>query len=1075
MKNTLIKTSKIVNKSISHTMKMIVLFLFVFISGVFAGNANSQETKVSISKNNKPIREILGEIERQTDYLFVYSEKEVDVNQRKTVNVSQQRVADVLSSLFRSTNVGYAMEGHNIMLMAKTTQTDAAQQKRHITGVVKDIKGETIIGANIMIKGTGTGVSTNIDGEFSIEAAAGDELIVSFIGYLTQTIKIDSQKTLNIKLLEDTKTLEEVVVVGYTVQTKSAVTGSLAVVKADKLKDVNTLEVGSMLQGKVSGVYVSGSSGEPGHASKIRIRGKGTLNSSVSPLWVVDGVIVGEDPGLNPNEIDNISVLKDGSATALYGSRAANGVIVVTTKRGEYDANKYSVSINAGVSLLSTGRLEMMNSQELYDYQKSWNNQSWFTEELLKHNTDWFKEASKPGLYTNANITYTGSSGRMRSFVMTDYYREEGAIKDFTLDRFTFRSNNDVKFTDRFTMSTKISGSLSRTDSQQRSVYNTYLYLPWDFPYNEDGSIRSGQEQDWRGRDGINDMYDLQWNWSRSKKLTVDGTINFNYQITDWLRFESNNYIRYISNRSESYTDKRSRSGQSDKGSLSNSNSLLTKQFTNQMIRFEKSFGKHKVNALGAYEYTRHFYESTSAEGRGIQPGREILDVTTGIKSIGGYKDAIATQSALFNANYDYDNRYMGQVSYRMDESSCFGKNNRMGHFFTVSGGWNIQNETFFESLRESVNQLKVRVSYGSLGNTPGAYYGHYPLYSSMMYNDEVAYFPSQMGNADLSWEKCYTTNIGIDARFFDRFGVTIDLYNKNTSDLLYYAPLPNISGYTGQYKNVGAINNKGLEISLNADVIRTSKFQWTSDFNIGFNRNRVTELYGGKPELKGLKRLEEGRDMDEWYLREWAGVDPANGSPLWYTTDGNGKRTTTDSYNKADRVYCGSAAPKFTGGWMNSFSYKGFTLTANFDFVYGNLLYNQSRELLDSDGAYADYNSMKLKSGWKRWEKEGDIATHPKAINGGNKNSNKSSSRYLEKGNYFSLRNLSLGYSIPEKLCGKLGLQRVNVSCSADNLFTLTPFSGVSPQLSDSSTDGYAGTIYPLSRRIVLGLNVSF
>lgn len=1056
-------------------MKMIVLFLFVFISGVFAGNANSQETKVSISKNNKPIREILGEIERQTDYLFVYSEKEVDVNQRKTVNVSQQRVADVLSSLFRSTNVGYAMEGHNIMLMAKTTQTDAAQQKRHITGVVKDIKGETIIGANIMIKGTGTGVSTNIDGEFSIEAAAGEELIVSFIGYLTQTIKIDSQKTLNIKLLEDTKTLEEVVVVGYTVQTKSAVTGSVAVVKADKLKDVNTLEVGSMLQGKVSGVYVSGSSGEPGQASKIRIRGKGTLNSSVSPLWVVDGVIVGEDPGLNPNEIDNISVLKDGSATALYGSRAANGVIVVTTKRGEYDANKYSVSVNAGVSLLSTGRLEMMNSQELYDYQKSWNNQSWFTEELLKHNTDWFKEASKPGLYTNANITYTGSSGRMRSFVMADYYREEGAIKDFTLDRFTFRSNNDVKFTDRFTMSTKISGSLSRTDSQQRSVYNTYLYLPWDFPYNEDGSIRSGQEQDWRGRDGINDMYDLQWNWSRSKKLTVDGTINFNYQITDWLRFESNNYIRYISNRSESYTDKRSRSGQSDKGSLSNSNSLLTKQFTNQMIRFEKSFGKHKVNALGAYEYTRHFYESTSAEGRGIQPGREILDVTTGIKSIGGYKDAIATQSALFNANYDYDNRYMGQVSYRMDESSCFGKNNRMGHFFTVSGGWNIQNETFFESLRESVNQLKVRVSYGSLGNTPGAYYGHYPLYSSMMYNDEVAYFPSQMGNADLSWEKCYTTNIGIDARFFDRFGVTIDLYNKNTSDLLYYAPLPNISGYTGQYKNVGAINNKGLEISLNADVIRTSKFQWTSDFNIGFNRNRVTELYGGKPELKGLKRLEEGRDMDEWYLREWAGVDPANGSPLWYTTDENGKRTTTDSYNKADRVYCGSAAPKFTGGWMNSFSYKGFTLTANFDFVYGNLLYNQSRELLDSDGAYADYNSMKLKSGWKRWEKEGDIATHPKAINGGNKNSNKSSSRYLEKGNYFSLRNLSLGYSIPEKLCGKLGLQQVNVSCSADNLFTLTPFSGVSSQLSDSSTDGYAGTIYPLSRRIVFGLNVSF
>ena len=993
---------------------------------------------------------------------------------------------------------------------------EAVQQaKVKVKGTVVDETGEPMIGVAVKVLANNTGTITDLEGKFSVEAPLGGAIQISFIGYKTVTVKASSEP-ISVTLKEDSQQLDEVVVVGYGSQKKVNVTGSLSMVDSKVIESRPVQNVSQALQGVVPGLNMSvGNSGGALDSSlSINIRGAGTIGegSSGSPLVLIDG-IEGDMNTVNPNDIENISVLKDAASSSIYGARASFGVIMITTKSGKsgktrvnYSGNvRFSDAIqipemvdsytfaqyfnrantNDGGGLVfdeaaleriknyQTGKYTDPNTPEYYGA-KAGNDGKWQNYTGSFANTDWFKEASKPGLYTNANITYTGSSGRMRSFVMADYYREEGAIKDFTLDRFTFRSNNDVKFTDRFTMSTKISGSLSRTDSQQRSVYNTYLYLPWDFPYNEDGSIRSGQEQDWRGRDGINDMYDLQWNWSRSKKLTVDGTINFNYQITDWLRFESNNYIRYISNRSETYTDKRSRSGQSDKGSLSNSNSLLTKQFTNQMIRFEKSFGKHKVNALGAYEYTRHFYESTSAEGRGIQPGREILDVTTGIKSIGGYKDAITTQSALFNANYDYDNRYMGQVSYRMDESSCFGKNNRMGHFFTVSGGWNIQNETFFESLRESVNQLKVRVSYGSLGNTPGAYYGHYPLYSSMMYNDEVAYFPSQMGNADLSWEKCYTTNIGIDARFFDRFGVTIDLYNKNTSDLLYYAPLPNISGYTGQYKNVGAINNKGLEISLNADVIRTSKFQWTSDFNIGFNRNRVTELYGGKPELKGLKRLEEGRDMDEWYLRECAGVDTPNGSKLCNTTDENGKRTTTDSYNKADRVYCGSAAPKFTGGWMNSFSYKGFTLTANFDFVYGNLLYNQSRELLDSDGAYADYNSMKLKSGWKRWEKEGDIATHPKAINGGNKNSNKSSSRYLEKGNYFSLRNLSLGYSIPEKLCGKLGLQRVNVSCSADNLFTLTPFSGVSPQLSDSSTDGYAGTIYPLSRRIVFGHKVT-
>lgn len=1040
-------------------------------------NLNIYSQSISLKMSNVSVKKAMTELQTKSGYSFVYIAGDVDTDRTVSINASQLK--DAVAQILKGQNVSYEIQGKNIVIKKGSQQQVTSGKRKKVTGTVKDANGEPIIGATVVEKGTTNGTVTDFDGNFVLEATEGTSLEISYIGYKTQQLTADSGKTLAVILNEDTEVLDEVVVMGYTTQSRNTLTGAAVALKEEKLKDVSTANVSSMLDGKVAGMNVSVSSGKPGGTGRIRIRGKGSLGSSLDPIWVVDGVIYNEDPRLSPNEIDNLSVLKDASSTALYGSRASNGVIVITTKKGSKDRQKFRVNIQQGLSDLSWGNLEMMNAQQLYDYQSAFNSSSWFTPDLLKHDTDWMDLATQTGLYTNASVSYQGGNEKVDSYLLLDYYRETGAVKEMNYNRYTIRNNNDYKIHEKFKAFTKLQGQYVHTKDQTASLYDSYLYLPWDYPYNEDGTVRTGKEQDWYGRDKNNYLERQYKNFSAYENFYVSATAGFVWTLLDGLTFESNNNVNYKIARDESYVDPNTIGGQAKSGTISNTNAITANYFTNQMLRYKTNInGKHDIQALVAYEYSRRFYEVTSATAKGIISGKEVISGTTGMDAMSGTKQAFNIQSVLSNVNYSFDGRYMLQASYRLDGSSKFGKDNQYGSFYTFSGAWNFNREKFMQPLSDILTAGKLRASWGVVGNMPDGYYNHLSLYTASMYNEEPASFPNQLGNKDLSWEKNQTLNVGVDLSFFNRVNLSLDYYNKYTSDLLYYVKFSAITGYGGQWQNIGAVRNKGFELNLDANLLSLKDWQWDFSFNLAHNKNKIEELYGGAPQISGLRRFEEGRDMDDLYMAEWAGVDPETGSPQWYTTDEDGKRVLTNSYSEATgaKTYVGSAAPKVTGGFNTMLTWKDLSFSASFAYSMGAKLYASGRELLDSDGAYDTYNQMVLKDGWVRWEKPGDIATHPKAISGGNANAHKTSSRYLEDADYLTLKNITLAYRLPKNFLSKLGLEDVTLSFSADNLFTITPYSQVDPATASYEGNGAGSrTVYPTVRKYVFGLSVGF
>lgn len=970
-----------------------------------------------------------------------------------------------------------------------------------VKGNVQDSTGEPLISVTVYEKGTSNGSLTDLDGNYTIQLQNPNGVLVfSYIGFETEEKPVNGNQVINVILRAATTELDDVIVVAYGTQKKSSVTGSIAIVKGDDLKNVTAPNVASMLQGKVAGVSVSGTSGKPGQATKIRIRGKGSMMDSESndPLWVIDGVVGGLTSQLNPNDIESISILKDASATALYGSRATNGVILVTTKSGKMGTNTIRVDAKLGIATLQRGNLKMMNSKELYDYtDAAFKNRgvegaalSWFRPELMENDTDWFDFVTQNALSQNYTISYTMGNEKTRAFLSADYYSEEGTVKGYDYQRFTVRSNVDHKVNDRLTLKTRISGNYWEDDSQEYSIYSSNTYLPWDTPYNSNGIIKTGKEGTdfdtssnpkdlWFGCDGNNFLYDNQFNWARGRQFGIDGNFGLEYRITEYLVFESTNNIGFRYHQTEQYVDPNSISGQSRKGYVEDGTQYTNNKYANQLLRFNHSFNNlHDVSAFLGFEYSDFYFHSNAAGGRGIPPGGETVNVSAAPVTATSNKYMSKTMAYYFNTNYTYDNRYMLQFSFRRDGSSKFGRNNKFGNFFTIGGGWNMHNEAFMKSV-DFVNQLKLRVGYGSVGNAPNAMYAHMGLYRlSYNYNEQAAAFPSQLANRDLTWEKCYTTNFAVDARLFDRLNITAEYYIKNTSDLLYVVDLSTLTGYQSQYRNVGAVKNTGVEFTISPEIIKTKDWFWTIDFNIGYNKNRIKELYNDNaPQIQGKKRREVGYDMDTWYLKEWAGVDAATGEPLWFKVDEDGNKSVTKSEADATRVMLGTGSPKVTGGILTNLSYRDFTLGASFAFATGHYVYHSGREAYDSDGTEIQFNTMRLHKGWVRWEKPGDIASHPQVIHGGNNKANVESSRYLEKGDFFKMQSLSLSYTIPSKLLNKIKLGSASVYVSAENLFILTPFSGPDVEIAsgDSNSGVAEATGYPTPRRVSFGLNFSF
>lgn len=899
-------------------------------------------------------------------------------------------------------------------------------------------------------------------------------------------------------MTESNNTLNEIVVLGYTVQSKESLTGALTNIKDEKLKDVTTPNLENMLNGKVSGVFVAPGGGKPGESGAVVIRGQASLSGGTAPIWVIDGVIVGTSAGdLNPDDVESMTILKDAASTAIYGSDGANGVIVVTTKKGKSGAMKSSASIKLGIANLNNGKLKMMNGAELYDYYASFQNAdeirfTRWTPELRNDNFDWWNLATHTGFSQDYHVSISGGTDKLSSFFSLGYYDETGAVKGYDFQKYSFRATTDYKPTRWLSIRPTLYGSRRDIKDKQYSVSAMYSMLPWDSPYDEDGNLVPNRYSGWVNSQQNNYLNDLEaGNEATSTNYEFNGNFDFDVQFTPWLKWQSVNSYRFNQYKTHSYTDPRSVGGQNVDGQIYEWSSDVVLKSTNQKLFFNKIFGKHRVDGMLAYEYKDYKYTYMNATGTGFVPGFQVLDVTAVPASVGGSITEWAVESYFTKWNYMYDNRYLLEGNFRRDGASNLGK--RWGNLFGISGGWIINRESWFTATW--VNFLKLRASYGSVGNRPSSLYPQYDLYSvGVSYNGVPGALISQIGNTELTWERTFTGGVGIDANFFnDRLRINLDWYNKNTDNVIYAVPVTGLVGVTSIYRNIGKMRNTGFEVTIGGEIIATRDWTWGIEANFTTNKNELRDLYAQKnadgtysvkPVIIGdgsgiagsaSRILEVGEPVDTYYLKEWAGVNPENGAPQWYMDDEDGNKVVTDDYSKADYYKIGKVSPDFYGGFSTNLRWKQFDLNANFGFSVGGKIFNYSRIEYDSDGTYTDRNQMKLMDGWSRWEKPGDIATHPVAKYNNSDKGNNASSRFLEDSDFLKLRSLTIGYTFNQ--LRRYGIQNLRVTLSGENIFTVTNYSGVDPELpaSGGSVMGTAGaSVYPSVRRFSLGINIT-
>lgn len=878
------------------------------------------------------------------------------------------------------------------------------------------------------------------------------------------------------------KSLEEVVIVGYKTQKRGNTSESFSTVKKEDLKSVTTPDVANMIQGRASGVRVSPSSGAPGSVAAITVRGITSISGGVNPIWVVDGVIFPNQPFIDPNQIESINILKDAASTALYGARGASGVIQVITKGGKKGPGKIIASASTSMNFFNLGNFKLMNGAEMYDfYANVLKSDEDFTPALKDRSFDWIKNGTQVGIVQNHTLEFSGGTDRSQTYISGNYYNEKGTVKGSNLDRMSFRLNQIYQINDKLVLKPKVSVVYNNEENREHSLYQMYLNMPWDNPYLEDGKPgdprgnypTSGPDK-WWGRDQSNYLYDLQWNYGKSSNLNLALNGDFDYDFTKNLKFSSiNNYTLYYDDSSD-YTDPLSISGTDTSGAIYKYNSKRISRYFNQMLKYKFSVREHNFNALAAYEYNDSSVESANTSVYNIVGGKEVLNAgaSSGTKPSGTASE-YAYQGYLFNANYDYAGRYLAQFSLRRDGASIFGPDVRYGTFYSVSGAWNMHNESFLKY--NWLTQLKLRASYGTVGNTPAGIYGWADNYGiNYRYNGNPGAVWEQLENKDYTWETVKTTNLGLDMRVFNRLGLSLDYYIKDNHNLSFVYYYPVLAGNVYQYQNVGDVRNKGFEASLTYDIIKRNKVKWSFDFNIGANKNRVIALKDGKPIPNGNKRIIEGEDLNTWYMRKWMGVDSQTGKPQWEVVKDDGSSSITNNYNTATLQKVGTATPDFFGGFNTHFEVSDFFVDVFGVFSKGGLIYNSPRELFDSDGAYPTYNQMSLGAqGWNRWMNPGDNATHPAAIYNNTSLSNKPSSRYLEDASYLKIRSIKLGYNFQRELLQSLHLSNASIFINGENMFTFTKFSFVDPEVGHSGQADAAQ--YPIPKRVTLGLSLTF
>ncbi|TFF34475.1 SusC/RagA family TonB-linked outer membrane protein [Mucilaginibacter psychrotolerans] len=981
-------------------------------------------------------------------------------------------------------------------------------QGQKITGRVTATRdGLPMPGVNVSVKGAGNGAVTNVNGEFTLAVPNGaSTLLVSFVGYLPKQVAVTAGQTnVAITLDEDVQVLSDVVVVGYSSKKRDELTSAVTVVSANKLKDVTANNIGTMLQGKVAGLQVVNSSGAPGSSPEIRLRGVSSVNANQSPLFVVDGIIGGN---YDPNDVESITVLKDAASTALYGSQANAGVIIVTTKKAKQGETKFEAKVSSGFRTADFGKMNLMNSNELYDYQKEFYRDyivgatdnsykidlnKFYSERpqsLRNQDYDWSHESFKTAPMYNFYLSASGRTEKNDYYVGASYYKEKGTFLNTDYQRINLRANSTYHFSKKLDITNNInlSGAMGKSYDYM-DLYYSFLNLPWDNPYDAAGNpiyVDGNSTFKWWSRDKINPINTVQNSEHSYKGFDLNYDLGINYHITNWLTFASTNRVAAGFNKGVNYVSPVAAGTYHGTGYIDESNTLNYGIVSNQLLKFDFRLGDHAISGFAGAAFEGGQTEYSGASGKGLPEGLKVLNVVSNNQLVNGSNSKSYLQSLLSQLNYGYKDKYFLSASFRYDGSSAFAPSKQYGAFPSVSAAWLASKEDFLAD-NSIISNLKLRASYGVTGTQDigsSRYLGLYSL--TTQYNSLVGAVPYQLASPTLTWESKHQVNLGVDIGLFKRVNLTVDVYRNNTKNLLLQVSQPLSVGFETKWENAGNVINRGIEVGISSTNIQTKDFEWNTDFTINFNSNK---LYGlpadivktGSWSISQIYR--NGGNLYEFYMPKWLGVDAQTGAPVWekliYNAEGKAVASEkTSDYSQATTQEVGSALPKFQGGFNNSWRYKNFGLRVSTYFNYGNKVFSNNLRFMMNDGHEPYYNQIKLPAGSKIWSGPGDTqATEPSPQNSAN--STETSTRYLKDGSYFTIRNIALNYTLPKAWAKSINMDGITVGLTADNVATFSNFLGQDPQTTiqpgSYSTPGVSDFKYPNNRQYLFTVNFNF
>jgi TonB-linked SusC/RagA family outer membrane protein len=1010
-----------------------------------------------------------------------------------------------------------------------------AWAQRIITGTVTDEGGEPLIGASVFAKGTTLGTVTDIDGTYSLQVSAEvTTLVFSYTGYASKEVGLGASNVVDVALEESVTQLSEIVVVGYGTQIKSTLTGNIAKLGGDKIENLPVPSVEQALQGRTSGVFVEAVNGKPGGAVRVRIRGASSITASNQPLYVIDGIPVTTESqnnsgaALNPladlnfNDVESIEILKDASAGAIYGSRAANGVVLITTKKGKQGKTRVEANFQTGFSR-PTGKREFLNTDEYlelfnraavgagkyefrlgyYDTEQEaiddyigfaegrFTRYSAYDENNWKNkliNTNWQDEAFQDAVTNQASLSASGGTDRTRFFTSAAWSNQEGILIGNGFERMSARLNLDQKASDKVNFG--INMSLARTFTDQVSgdnAFSTPLQLVAMSPLtptrnNTNETIRGYAPGQLFDRpvttyyNGLIDQEDAQRDVTSFRTL-ANGYMR--YQVLEGLLFNAEVGADVYTLRDNAFYGKKTDGGNATNGYGTSLYSQIANWTSKAFVNYDKQLAsKHNLSLTAGTEFQKSRTDRTTVDGQefpvdDLKTIASAADIAAGSSSITEF----TFLSYFGRATYDFDRKYLLTVSGRVDGSSRFGKNNRYGFFPAVSAGWVLTEEPFLKD-NSLLSFLKLRASYGVTGNAAIGNFDHLGLYGAEGYNGVSGLFPSQIPNPDLEWEKTAQIDAGIDFGFFDnRLNGEIDYYVKNTTDLLLNVPVPGTSGFRTQTQNVGEIQNKGVEVVLNTNNL-VGAFKWNTSLNVALNKNKVVALAEGQDIINpDINVVKVGEPIGVFYGAEYAGVDPANGDALWYVNAEGRERETTSDFNEAEFVVLGSPIPDMIAGVTNTFTFKGFSLDFTFQGVFGNEIHNSAGRYMSCNACWFDNQT---RDQMRYWDKPGDITDIPEPRLGYSNGDQDRSSRYITDGSYVRLRTLNFGYEFPQSVIRKAGLSRLRLYLLGQNLLTFTKYEGWDPEVSsDDFVDNIASGIdfyaAPQPKTITFGLNIGF